>query len=303
MMMPLFLGASWGQKFSGTGTEPKFRDWKQQMETVLSLQQLNEQQKAHFVLSNLEGDARREIMTRSATDRDTATKIFNALSELYGCTVSAAALRTQFFNCRQEVGQSLKSFSLRLRELFSRLKEKNAIGLREGDIVLRDQFIMGLKDEHVRRELRQQVRRNPELAFEDVWKESLALEEEQNEVWPTSACLAVSRPPDCSAVNDWKQAFKAEVLKEVKEQMTEMTKTLLEEIRNERPPLLRGPPRERSYSDSTWRTTSRPQTRSQTPPPQHRYKWDPQGRPICNRCGESGHISRNCPPKDHQQGF
>lgn len=38
-------------------------------------------------------------------------------------------LRTQFFNCRQEPNQSLRSFSLWLRELFFRLKHKEDNGL------------------------------------------------------------------------------------------------------------------------------------------------------------------------------
>ncbi|XP_062383843.1 uncharacterized protein LOC134071222 isoform X2 [Sardina pilchardus] len=196
VMTPVFMGAPWSQKFSGVGTELKFRDWKQQLETMLSLQALNEQQKAAFVLSNLEGEARREILTLESADRDTPTKIFAALARLYGEITSIAALRTQFFNCRQESGQSLKSFSLRLRELFSRLKERRD-GLANEDPVLRDQFIMGLKDDHVRRELRQQVRRNSGLSFADVWKEALALEEEQNDGWPTTSCLTCACAAKC----------------------------------------------------------------------------------------------------------
>lgn len=117
--------------------------------------------------------------------------------------------------------------------------------------MLRDQFILGLREDHVRRELRQQVRRDPSLSFEDVWKGSLALEEEQNDTWPTTSCFAVSRPSETTP-SDWKQTFKAEILKEVREQMTEMTKTLLEEFRNEQAPSFRAPPRERSHSDGTW---------------------------------------------------
>lgn len=300
VMMPVFMGAPWAQKFGGVGSDLKFRDWKQQLETMLSLQALNEQQKAAFVLSNLEGEARREILTLDLKDRDTSIKIFAALARIYGETTSVAALRTQFFNCRQESGQSLKSFSLHLRELFSRLKERRD-GLANEDSVLRDQFIMGLKDDHVRRELKQQVRRNPDLSFEDVWKESLSLEEEQNDVWPATSCLAVSKHSDTSS--DWKQTFKAEILKEVREQMTVMTKTLLEELKNEQAPPFRASHRERAYSDGAWRRPSRLPPRSQTPPPHARYQWDAQGKPICNQCGESGHISRHCPPKDGQQGF
>ena len=62
------------------------------------------------------------------------------LSELYGDNTHISILRAQFFNCRQEPNQSLSTFSLRLHELFPRLKQKDPMGLEAGDSLLRVQF-------------------------------------------------------------------------------------------------------------------------------------------------------------------
>lgn len=85
-------------------------------------------------------------------------------------------------------------------------------------------------------------------------------------------------------------------MKDVKEQMAELSKTRLEELRRGRPS---GMPvaRERSYSDGSWEPGRHPGR-----PTGLKFKWDDQGRPICNRCGEPGHISRQCGPRLGSQG-
>lgn len=108
--------------------------------------------------------------------------------------------------------------------------------------------------------------------------EALALEEEQEEQWTPSSCLAVSRPTPggLKSFTDWKQELCAEVLSEVKEQMTTMTKTNLDELRDSqrltqvgpRPHAAPGPNR------------ARPRTTHNNA----KYKWDSQGRPVCNIC-------------------
>lgn len=191
--MPFFMRSPWLPKFSGTGSEIKFGEWKSQVETMLGFQPIRDSQKADFVLGLLEGEAKREILTLERTNRNTPRKIFDVLSALYGDNTHASTLRAQFFNCRQETHQSLRSFSLRLRELFSRLKQKDPTGLEQGYVLLRDQFIMGLKEGPINQELRRQVRKTPRVSFDEVKMEALALEQEQEEQWTPSSCLAVSR--------------------------------------------------------------------------------------------------------------
>ena len=299
MMMPFFMGGPWVPKFSGTGSEVKFGEWRSQTETMLSFQPIRDSQKADFVLGLLEGEAKREILTLDRTDRNNPRKIFEVLSELYGDNTHASTLRAQFFNCRQEPNQSLRSFSLRLRELFSRLKQKDETGLEQGDVLLRDQFIMGLKEGPIRQELRRQVRKTPRVTFDEVKMEALALEEEQEEQWIPSGCLAVSRPTlgGPKPVTDWKQELRTEIMNEVKEQMTAMTKTILDELRDSNR-MSRVEPRPHAASGGTNRGH-----RPRAPYNNAKYKWDPQGRPICNVCEEAGHIGRYCPSKASSQDF
>lgn len=157
--MAFFMGSPWLPKFNGTGSEIKFGEWKSQVETMLGFQPIRDSWEADFVLGLLEGEAKREILTLERTDRNTPKKIFDVL---YGDNTHASTLRAQFFNCRQETHQSLRSFSLRLHELFSKLKQKDPTGLEQGDVLLRDQIIMGLKEGPIFQELRRQVRKTGE---------------------------------------------------------------------------------------------------------------------------------------------
>lgn len=168
----------------------------------------------------------------------------------------------------------------------------------------RDQFVMGLRDGHTRQALKAQLRRDPNMCFEDVRKEALELEEDQSEQSEPAGCMNVrnSEDPTVTAaaaavpVTDWKQELRTEIMKDVQEQIAAMSKAILEELRANRPTIPR-PPRERSQSEGTWEGRW-PSNRPARP----KFQWDDQGRPICNKCGEAGHVSRQCPPRRASQG-
>ncbi|KAL7837443.1 hypothetical protein SRHO_G00271540 [Serrasalmus rhombeus] len=144
------------------------------------------------------------------------------------------------------------------------------------------QFLMGFLDGDARREvlaleeedrdtpkkeLRKQVRRTPTLTFEVVKTEALALEQECQEHWEPSACMSANVGSQSSQpVSDWKVEFCNEIMREVKEQMSQLSKTLIDEFRgNQRPP------QEAARSKDRWRN---PRTAAM---PVNRFAWDPQG--------------------------
>lgn len=120
------------------------------MEYLAGLQGLSEPQKLQFVLGSLEGEAKREILAAPEENRENVKKVFDFLATLYEDNTPVAALRAQFFNCKQGPGQSLRAFSLQIRELFNRLKRRRDHGLGEGDALLRHQFLLGLQDGPIR---------------------------------------------------------------------------------------------------------------------------------------------------------
>lgn len=321
-VMPVFMGAPWAQRYGGPGSELPLQDWKTQTEYLAGLQGLSDVQKTQFVLGSLEGEAKREVLAAPSTARATAKAIFDFLTGLYGDTTPVAALRAQFFNFRQGPRQALRAYALRLREQFVRLKGRPDHGLGDGDSLLRDQFVLGLRDGPIRQSIKLQLRRDPALTFEDLRQEALALEMDQGEAADPPVCMAVGgaapsstgdwkqqlraelledvKGQMCMAVGeastpptmDWKQKLRAELFEDVKGQMAELSKTLLEELRRGQ---LSG--RDRSYSEGSREPGLRPGR-----PANPRFQWDDKGRPICNSCGESGHYSRQCGSRRGSQG-
>lgn len=131
---------------------------------------------------------------------------------------------------------------------------------------MHDQFVWGLRDGSNRQALKLMLRRDPTLSFEAIRKEALALEMDIPEVGACSVeCMAIGRsgpspasrsatPVDSSLapgrtpMADWKQELREEIMKEVKEQMGELSKNLLSEMHANH---LSGPSphRERASSD------------------------------------------------------
>uniref|UniRef100_A0AAV2MFS4 Uncharacterized protein n=1 Tax=Knipowitschia caucasica TaxID=637954 RepID=A0AAV2MFS4_KNICA len=89
------------------------------------------------------------------------------------------------------------------------------MGLGQGDLVLQDQFILGLKEGPVRQELRRQVRKAPQLTFDEVKMEALALEDEQGQQWPAFECTAVSKTTPVSSHGSQVTLFSESVCNEL----------------------------------------------------------------------------------------
>lgn len=189
----------------------------------------------------------------------------------------------------------MRSFSLHLTEFFSRLRQKGDVGLGDGDVLLRDQFIMGLSEGPIRQELRRQVRKTPSISFDEVKMEVMTLEEEHDEQWPPTTCWAVHKqvPHAPPPTTDWKKELRNEILQEVKEQMTEMTKTILAGLKDNVNPTVHPPtfPQPSTHTHNF----NRGGYRARAVGGPSKYKWDSQGRPLCNYCMQLGHFSRKCP--------
>lgn len=287
-VLPVFVGAPWAPKFRGPNSDVSLKEWISQTSYLADLQGLTEQQRLQFLLGSLEGEAKREVQAAPEDKRNTFQAVLSYLKDLYGDKTPVAALRAQFFNCRQGPTQSIRSFALQLRELLVRLKNRDNHGLGDEDALMRDQFLLGLREGPIRQCLKTQLRRDARLTYEAIRKEALALELDQQEtneqpvnVAASSACAPVQPP-----TTDWKRELQAEIMKDVKQQMAELSKTLLEELRRSRP-ISPPPVRGRSASEGA-------RERRGARPTSSRFQWDEEGRPICNRCGVAGHVSRYC---------
>lgn len=256
-----------------------------------------------WVINSLDGEAKREILILPERERNTVEKVFEKLEELHA-TAPASVARSLFFNCRQQAEESVRAFALRLQESWQKMMIKDAQNILNPDVLMRDQFLVGLDDDCLRRDLKMKVTLDNALTFADVKREAIlraGLEEEGQ-----AGCGMVRAAP---ATRPWEDDFqrlklelKTELAKQVETQVTNLSQSLLQGIREELRKVqfdkapqhqpqstLHVPQRSRSYSPGPRHMRSGPHLR-------HR-EYDEQGRPICFNCRVPGHIARQC----HQQ--
>lgn len=282
MMMPVYPGAPWLPKFKGAGSDLKYCDWKEQIRGLLGSQDLTEARKVNIVLGALSGEAKRQITVLNADEKDQTVKIFEYLDSLYGDQTPVPVLRSKFFGCSQGVEESVQSFILRLRELYSKLNRQDPDNA-PSEVALKDQLLLGLCDGPLAQALKVYARHNPELQFSDLRGEALQLDTEYGHTRPEAICSSINKQypsPRPTQDTNWKEQLKCEIMDDVKAHMKGLTQDIVAELK----PLLQPASPHPASPNPSW-------NRRFSPRP---YDRDEQGRPICHRCRKAGHIARYC---------
>ena len=202
--------------------------------------------------------------------------------------------------------------------------------------LMRDQFLEGLQDRMLRRELRTLVLVDPELSFARVKTEAiLRIKADEGGVSPS--CFGTSHIPTAVPLDlkQFRQELKAEMAEELKSQMAALAKGVVGELRAEIQNMTSQQPRLHAPRDgqNTWQCQPLPPyppltcqsappvvgqsqyghrspsshyrrpsqgTINPSPPSGSMFQYDEQGRPICKRWQPPGHIQRFCPRQRNQ---
>lgn len=287
VMLPLMMGTLWGQKFNGDQLEQRndFKDWYDMQTSMFNIYPLSEVQKVSVLMNNLDGEAKREVLALPGAQRSTADQILSFLEGVYGDVVPVASLRAQFFTRKQRTDENVRQFALGLQELSNRLEnrgDRTIVGN-----VLRDQFILGLCDAGLRRELRGMVRTAPDSSFVKIKQEAIQRAEESGEVRQAVAATVQVKPaPDTTKLVE---EIKQEVFQQLKGEIKEMVAAMIDEVREGVQNLL---PNKESVRPRY--ELGRGQRSSD--------QFDQQVRPICHWCKRVGHTERRCGVVEGAQG-
>lgn len=255
-------------KFSGD--KVSLEDWKERLEGAARLCNIAPHLKAELALSTLEGEARKTVMLHSTRQRASFEQILSILEDVYGDVSSEAVLRKRFFARHQKENETLPQYANGLRELMTALQKKEETGaaaFTNTELLVRDQFLLGLRSPSLRRTLRERVKLDPHLTFHQVLKETITLEKEE-EVEATAV-----RP-------------QAEVAP-VRENTLELRMNSLEEALRELQGTLATQGSRRTYRAQE---TAMGGFNRRREPTRMRDR-----RPRCWECDEVGHLRKNCP--------
>ena len=263
-------------KFSGSPLAGALTvdEWVEEVEGCLRARHMSAIDKAWFVYDHLEGPAQTEIKFRDRSVREDPEQIISVLREVYGCTKSYVSLQQRFFDRKQKEGESLQDFSHALMMLMERVTLCNPQAWSNPQTLLRDQFCEQVRDHALRRELKKMVRQNQEISLLDIRKEAIRWVEEGQ---PSQEKYVRPLPQTCetqaTAISESAGAHTSE-LAELKSMFIKQ-QAQLDLIAQ-------------TLNTSKEVGKSRPFSRG------NRFQRAPDGRPICIKCSQPGHIARFC---------
>lgn len=243
-------------------------EWIEKMRDFARTRGRSEKECAQIVFDHLEGAARTEIKYLPAAQRERVECIFDVLKDVYGCMHSRITLQRKFFNRKQLEGESLLDYSHALMELMDQVVKTDAhVATKD----LRDQFCEGVRDQALRIRLRDLVNANPTWTIRDARGEATKwvaqYENPASKFKCNNSSVLNEMSASCESAVSRPSEF-GELLSLLKAQQAQLDLVMKALAPSNAPPQ-----RTRNF----------------------RPRKTPDGKPICFRCEQSGHIARNCP--------
>lgn len=169
------------QAFSGEGGADgrSVEEFIEEVERVLRSREQTTEGQCDYILSLLRGPALEEVRLCMGGQTVGPSDLYSFLRNAFGEKRSTTQLLQTFYNRKQVEGEDLRDYSHALSQILSSVVKQSANAVPNEKVVLRDQFIEGLRDSALRRELRKMVRDQPDSSLLDVRREALLWEMEE----------------------------------------------------------------------------------------------------------------------------
>jgi len=246
---------------------------------------LRKDDQVDFILSLLRGSALEEVKLCKDGEVKEPDEIFTVLREAYREKRSVAQLLQTFYGRHQLEGEDFFEYSHILSQILHSVLKQKPDAVSDSKMAVRNQFVEGVKDPTLRRELRKMVRENPESSLFDVRQEAIAWSQEDG---PSNIKVVKSRniSSDSGGVRcqvpgnaqEKSSATLEEILKVLSEQgkaIGELVNVMKEGVAFKR----------KSYKDGK---------------PRPMLQFTDDGKPVCLKCKGVGHIARECRPRQQE---
>lgn len=255
-----------------------------EIERVIRVRGLNSEDQVDFILSHLRGSALDEIRLCMGGEIKQPQELFSYLRGAFREKRTTPQLLHAFYSRRQSDGEDFRDFSHALSQLLNAALQQSSHVVSDPQLALRDQFIEGVRDSTLRRELRRFVRERPHCTLFDIRDEAMMWCMEDK---PRSANVARSRkivgagPVEMSEQDNSGGTVPTELavtLQEVVKVITQQGKAIGE---------LTSAVRELTMQKANV-------VPDKSTKPKFRPRYTDDGQPICLRCEGIGHLARNC---------
>ena len=265
-------------KFYGDGDSALTDRFYEEVKAAWASRTMSPEERLRVLMNSIGETVRAEVKCQDKELQTNPDRVLELIMETFGERRSGSQLLSVFVSLKQRQGESVMEYSHRMNRAFEAVKAKTPnIEPR----LLRDHFIEGLAAPLLRRDLKEEVYKDPLLTFLQVRNSAIRRSEYEDEtnclVEKISVPVQKQAPPETSAMETMMAQLLAH-LNKVDERLA-----MLEN-------------RSRTEQRGSTGTGDRPI--SQQGAAKKSPQWTHDGQPICFHCSQPGHIARHCPGND-----
>ncbi|XP_076843062.1 uncharacterized protein LOC143487779 [Brachyhypopomus gauderio] len=264
-------------EFSGSLTKPgdmSIEEWVAAMKSAFKVMKVTDEDCIELVRQQLKDEAKMTVKFMLKGEEESVDEIFSTLLKAYGDKVPIGTRLKEFYDRIQMPGETIRSYAYDLQEKLSRVLSRDSKRVPDADAVLKEQLVLGLRDDFLRREMKRRVKDEEDLTFAQLMQAAITWSEEE-EVPASSGTRSSSRSRGvvnaAAATAGASPTLTLEMLHEAIEKIAARQEELYEVVHSqEKAKLQQKRPRKLPLKDS-------------------------EGRYVCYTCREPGHTSRYCP--------
>lgn len=258
--------------FSGSQSQGEMfiEEWIAALESYFVVCKIPDQDKVELVKQHLKGEAKATLKLMVEDDATDIVNVLQILREVYGDKAPVGIRLREFYDRKQMAGERIRTYGYDLQEKLCHLKRRDSKCISDPDAMLKEQFVLGLRDDNLRREMKRQAKEQPTQMFKLLMQAAIDWSEEE-ETSQSTRDKSHTRGAVSSVVTE--ETPPALTLQALHESIQKLAARQEELYRVVRGPEMR--------NTATGRQQRLPQR-------------DDTGQLICYNCGEPGHISREC---------
>ncbi|KAI5609495.1 hypothetical protein C0J50_9467, partial [Silurus asotus] len=262
-------------EFSGCGSKPgelSIEEWVSSMKSAFQVMRVPVEDRVELVKQHLKDEAKATVKFMMDGKEETVDNLFSVLLDTYGDKVPIGTRLKDFYDRAQNTGETIRSYAYDLRERLNRVQRREPNRVADVENVLKEQLVLGLRDDFLRREMKRRIKSEPDLTFVQLMQAAIVWSEEEETQTPSNvrSSTRAKGVVNVTAAQDAPSALSLEKLHEAIQKIAARQEDLYQAV----------------YGKG--------RNKPQPSHPQKQPLKDSEGRYICYSCGEPGHTSRYC---------